>query len=983
YESGAVEVTDSLHIKDLEVWKSINVSGKNPQKERNANAYINLPFIIKGAQYDSIPYRRNISGGDGNSETGRFLLLSENDDYTYNEYTGVISFRTQINQQDIIAVAYRREFLTGGDDDKFFGEFLSTAKSDSQKLVLKLVKPANLQPRWTTAWNLLLKNIYPVGGRNIKKEGFEFRIQREIPGQDPVAELPKEEGGGSVRLLEAFELDRYNSSEQPTPDDIFDWKSGVTIILETGEIIFPKLHPFGSNIPDVFKDKDSLRFDEVYDTTATGAQNQKTKDRWVLVGKYSGEASNIYQLGFNIVENSVRVLLNGGELSPGTDYVVDYTIGQLTIRNDAALVPGANLKITYEQNDLFQLASKTLLGARGLFDFSERTKLGFSILNLNQQTLSDKVRIGEEPLSNTIYGVDFTTGIDLPVFTKVLDRFISTKQMSSFSVSGEYAYIDPDPNTKKSTIATDKGESIAYIDDFEGTKRIIPIGVSYAGWKDLSPPVNLPTLPGILPAEMISRKAKSFWYSATPSGVTVEHIWGDRKKVARSDQDVPVMDYNFWPDTAGTFNYAPNLSEREKNWGGVMKLLSSTANNLVEENIEFIEFWLNVDQAPADAKLYIDLGRISEDIIPNDSLDTEDKDGNDVMDLEGKEDVGIDGLTNEQERTKYPNAPNRNDPSGDNFTPVTGSPDDPRSYFNINGTDGNAISTDIGRFPDTEDLNKNGNISLVNNFFRYEVSLNPVNNPFIAGGGDQSGSKWYLFRIPLKDTSAKVGDPTLSNVEAIRMFITNVNTRVRLRFAEFDLVGNQWQKVLPEDTTLSVSVISYEDNPGYHIPPGVSQEKDRTNPNEEVFRNEQSLNLIINDLKDGEYREAVKYLYRPLDIFNYSEMKLFIHGDQNQMPGSISYYDTVRNFYSAQVYFRFGIDTNNFYEYRQPVRYNPDPNSFGWDEISIEFAKLTAIKQERDSSNTIGGPVAGRPNHFYRVKGNPSLTQLKFLMVGI
>ncbi|HVO74308.1 MAG TPA: cell surface protein SprA [Ignavibacteriaceae bacterium] len=988
YASGGVTVTDSLHIKDLEVWKSINVSGKNPQRERNANAYIDLdPLTSNNAQYDSIKWRKNIAGGDGLSETGRFLLLTENDDYTYNEYTGVISFKTQINEQDIIAVAYRREFLPGADNDKFFGEFLATAKSDSQKLVLKLVKPANLQPRWAKAWNLLLKNIYPVGGRNIKKDGFEFRIQREIPGQDPVEELPKDpnQGGGSVKLLEAFGLDRYNSSDQATPDNIFDWKSGVTVIQETGEIIFPTLHPFGNNIPPVFANKDSLRFDDVYDTTTIGAQSQKTKDRWVLVGKYSGEASNVYQLGFNIVENSVKVTLNGRLLSAGTDYVVDYTIGQLTIRNDAALVPGADLKITYEQNDLFQLASKTLLGARGLFNFSERTKLGFSILNLNQQTLSDKVRIGEEPLSNTIYGVDFTTGVDLPFVTKGLDKLISTKQMSSLTLNGEYAYIDPDPNTKKSTIASDNNKSIAYIDDFEGAKRIIPIGVSYTGWKDLSPPFNLPTLPGVLPADMMPHKGKSFWYSATPSGVVVQQIWGDRKRVAREDQDVPVMDYNFWPDTPGTFNYAPNLNARNENWGGVMKLLSSTANNLVEENVEFIEFWLNVADAPSDAKLYIDLGRISEDVIPNDSLDTEDKDGNDVMDLEGKEDVGIDGLTDEQERIRYPNAPNRADPSGDNFAFAGGSSLSPEAYFNINGTQGNAHLTDIGRFPDTEDLNRNGNISLVNNFFRYVVPLNPVNNPFIVGGGDQPADKpkWYLFRIPLKDTTTKVGDPSLSNVETIRMFMTNVNSRIHLRFAEFNLVGNQWEKVLKQDTTMAVSVISYEDNPDYHIPPGVSQEKDRTNPNEEVFRNEQALNLIITDLKDGEHREAVKYLYKPLDVFNYSEMKLFVHGDKNTMPGSISYYDSAKNFYSAEVYFRFGIDTNNYYEYRQPVRFNPDPSSFGWDEISIEFSKLTALKQIRDTLNIISQGVEGKPNHFYRIKGNPSLTQVKFLMVGI
>jgi cell surface protein SprA len=56
----------------------------------------------------------------------------------------------------------------------------------------------------------------------------------------------------------------------------------------------------------------------------------------------------------------------------------------------------------------FSLLPKHCLGARGIYEFSKKTKLGFSVLNLNQQTLSDKVRIGEEPLSNSIYGLDFT-----------------------------------------------------------------------------------------------------------------------------------------------------------------------------------------------------------------------------------------------------------------------------------------------------------------------------------------------------------------------------------------------------------------------------------------------------------------------------------------------------------------------------------------------------------------------------------------------
>jgi cell surface protein SprA len=90
---------------------------------------------------------------------------------------------------------------------------------------------------------------------------------------------------------------------------------------------------------------DEYNFDEVYDTTKTFAAQKKIKDKWILVGKSKGSSSSVYQLGFNVVENSVKVLLNGRELSPGSDYSVDYNIGQLTIRNDAALVPGADLKL--------------------------------------------------------------------------------------------------------------------------------------------------------------------------------------------------------------------------------------------------------------------------------------------------------------------------------------------------------------------------------------------------------------------------------------------------------------------------------------------------------------------------------------------------------------------------------------------------------------------------------------------------------------
>jgi cell surface protein SprA len=974
YNNIPAQVNTQYQVNEIEVWKSTNQILADQSKIRYANCFIDLYPISPGSSYpDSLkqPLDPPISG---RAETGRFLKLEEGTDYVLHAETGYLSFKTAINEQDIIAVAFKQ-----GPTDLTYGQFLKTVTQSDTLIVLKLVKPKNLQPgsTYTDAWKLRLKNIYPTGARNVKQEGFEFKIKYELVGQEPVDELPS--SGGNVKLIQAFGFDKQGSGGSPTPDNVFDWRIGYTIFPETGEIIFPTLEPFGRDIPSVLAE---YKYQSIYDTTKTYARQDKAPDKWLLAGKNTGTSSANYSLGFNVVENSVRVVLNGRELRAGVDYTVDYNIGQLTIRNDAALVPGADLKIYFEQNDLFQLASKTLLGARGIYEFSDKTALGFTVMNLNQETLSDKVRIGEEPLSNTIYGVDFKTSANLPFLTNLLDKVISTKEMSTFSFNGEYAYMSPDPNTKKSTIGEDEGKSIAYIDDFEGAKRIIPVGVSYTGWKDASVPEKLNLIGDLNRQLRMYHKAKSFWFTVTPSDVVVDSIYGGRKQVARADQQVTVLDYVYMPDTPGTYNWYPALQEKEKNWGGMMRLLSSTANNLTEQNVEFVEFWMQINSAPVGATLNLDLGVISEDVIPNNSLDTEDKNNNEAID-EG-EDTGLDGYFDAQERIEYESS--KSDPSGDNFA-FSGRPVTIFDYFNINGTEGNAVLTDVGLLPDTEDLNRNGTVDLANNYFRYTIPLTTDTsaNPFIAGGGFTS-SNWFLYRIPLKDTSAIVGSPSLSNVETIRLYVQGVDSLVHVRITEFNLVGNQWQKLLVDDSVLTVSVVSFEENPEYNSPPGVFRERDRTRPDEEIYGNEQALNLIFTDLPDGESRQAVKYLFRPLDVFSYKEMKLFIHGDKNyESTNSLSYVDLSTGQYSSEVFFRFGIDTANYYEYRQPVQYNLDPASYGWTSISINFDELTAVKQAAidSASGKKIVPVPSRPGHYYLVKGNPSLTLIKFLAVGV
>jgi len=977
----AIETDSSrkYFVKELEVWRT--ASGIEEQdKQRRANAFIDLPSRPVGNTIDQKYKDTQIDQEPGvNMINTRFERLTEGIDYTFNPYAGFISFKTNIQKTDAIAVAYTIE--GDGTGNKQYGEFVRDLE-DSAVAVLKLIKPKNLQPGYRDAWALKLRNIYPLGGRDINEEEFKLDIYYRVEGQEPQNDF------NGIKLLQSFGLDKYDDSKNLKPDGAFDFMP-KTIMPETGEIIFPVLQPFGEQLPKALPD--TIKYQSIYDTTKTFAQQDRTKDKFLIKGSYSAATSSTFQIGFNVVENSVRVTLDGRDLKSGVDYSVDYNIGQITIRNADALVPGANLKITYEQNDLFQLASKTLMGLRGIYEFSQKTKLGFSFLNLNQKSLSDKVRIGEEPLNNSIYGVDFNTSAELPFLTTALDKVISTSTKSNFTLKGEMAYMDPDPNTKKSTIASDRGESIAYIDDFEGSKRTIPIGISYTTWKDLSVPNKLPFIGNLPREDQMDYKGKSFWFNILPSNVTTDQIWPN-KDVSTKDRSVTVLDYIFRPDDRGMYNYEPNLNDPTKVWGGMMKGLSSSANNLVEEKIEAIEFWINIINAPEGAKLHLDLGMISEDVIPNNEFDTEDKNFNSIVD-EG-EDTGIDGLPSTQE-PGYNGSDNR-DPAADNFKLIQSNSkyivyDD---YYAVNGTEGNAALTDIGKFPDSEDLNGNITLDNLDSYFRYEIPLDTSkqNNPFVAGGGatikkgEYAGMKswWYQFKIPLKDFKEKIGEPSFSLVEFIRLWVGGVKQEVHFQITEFNLVGNQWQKIVDpprvteDDTVLTVSNVNIEDNTDYYSPPGIVRERDRTQIEENIFKNEQSLDLIIKGLNDGDHREVVKYLVKPMDVFNYTRMKLFVHGDLDSAKGSISHYEDPNN-YATDLYFRFGSDSTNYYEYIRPTK----P---GWHEISINFDDLTTIKELRpvDTLNAVYRiPVPGMPGHFYGIRGNPSLTRVSFFAFGI
>jgi len=1006
-----------LQIKDneYEVW--VTHVGTEDPNSRKANAYLYLPPVPVNNITAYQPLRRDTTAQiPGTIETGTWDILEPNKDYRLNLDAGYITFNRSIQDGQAIAIAYRIENDIGSSDDLLYGTVRKNETGKDSVLVLKLIKPKNLLPQYKDAWSLMLKNIYPLGGRKIQKSGFELTIKYKQPGQDPVETVEKE------KWIRVFGFDDFKSDGSPGSDGEFDYRPYFTIDEERGEIIFPTLKPFTDGIRNAFSKlgitlpDTTYLYDNLYDTTSVAAQNNELKDRFIITGKTTASSSNTINLGFNIVEGSVQVSLGGLAQIPNVDYTVDYIIGQVIIKNQAALVPGADLKIKYEQNDLFQLASKTLLGTRGEVKLSERTQFGFTIMNLDQQTLSDKVRLNEEPINNTIYGFDGQTSGDLPFLTKALDAlpFYDTKTKSEFSLRGEAAYMSPDPNTKKSPIPDDKGKGIAYIDDFEGARRIIPLGISYGLWHDMSPPAfqfnvgdsvkefTKQAFQVVHDTTKIKSKAKTYWFNRDRD-VTVNEIYGfdatgkPVKSVARGQEFVSVLNVNFNPGVRGPYNFSENLrqtllADPTKNWGGIQRLLSTSAVDLIRENINFIEVWIKVEKGSLDTarKVYIDLGTISEDVIPNRELDTEEKKGSFINGIlnEG-EDTGIDGLTDDEERQQFANflsanAPYdqtlpdpSNDPSGDNWIYDNSL----RDFRYINGTENNKAS-EIGRFPDTEDLNRNNNLDRTNNYFEYELNLDTTaNNPMRVGGGNNG---WYQYRIPIVDFKNKIGAPDLSLIEFVRVWFTGHDQEFELRMTEFNLIGNQWEELRKNDSTFTISVVNREDNilQGYESPPGVIRERDRTKPDDQVYGNEQSLALNFFQLKDGDSRQAIKrFSYRPLDVFSYREMKMFVHGDPSFSSDPMNP--------TAKLFIRFGSDSLNYYEYKAPIYPGIfNPTNKGWDvrnNVRIKFEDLTSIKQGRDSATVrVVIPVKDGPDSAtYAVLGNPTLTRITFISVGI
>ena len=576
-------------------------------------------------------------------ESARLLQSSE---YTVNERLGYISLNSTISSDQVLAVAF--EYTVGGEVYKV-GEFSNSAIVAPNALILKLIKGTSFTPQ-QKSWDLMMKNIYNIGAYQLGSEDFWLDIlyNNDKTGTE-INYLP---AGAidSVRLLTVMNLDNLNSQLDPYPDGIFDFIDGYTVNTNNGRIIFPVREPFGSHLLSqitngdiaLVEEAEQYVFQELYDSTQSTARQIAEKNKFTIEGRYkSSGGSDISLNAINIPQGSVSVTAGAQKLTENVDYTVDYNLGRVKIINQGILEAKTPIRISLESNSMFNIQTKTLIGSHFNYEFSKDFNVGATVLNLTEKPLTQKVGIGDEPISNTIWGVNTSYRTEVPFLTKAIDfiPFIETKEMSTITVTGEFAHLIPGHSK-----AIEK-EGNAYIDDFEGTKTSLDLK-SYIAWTLASTPadsVMFPEATKINDLEYGYNRAKLAWYVVDPffhrstSPVSVEdqsshyvreiyekELFPNRESTTGIPTNMVALNLAFYPSEKGPYNYDVNGMDENGNlinphtrWGGIQRQLQTT--DFEESNIEYIEFWIMdpfvEDSLNGGGDLYFNLGDVSEDVL--------------------------------------------------------------------------------------------------------------------------------------------------------------------------------------------------------------------------------------------------------------------------------------------------------------------------------------------------------------------------------
>jgi cell surface protein SprA len=381
-----------------------------------------------------------------------------------------------------------------------------------------------------------------------------------------------------------------------------------------------------------------------------------------------------------------------------------------------------------------------------------------------------------------------------------------------------------------------------------------------------------------------------------------------------------------------------------------------------------------------------------------------------------------------------------NDPSADNYKnyrddSYTGNNGILERYKNYNSPEGNSPISDGGQFsnaatlyPDAEDLNRDNTLNETEEYFQYIVDIKPSAAPEMSVGtnyivdkkvvtvnlpnGQPRAETWYQFRIPIGSYDRKIGNiPDFKSIRFIRMFMTDFEDSVTMRFGSLQLTRNIWRKFQygldstglytpPSGSPLNVGAVNIEENDKrvplpYRTPREIQRVQTQSNNGVNLLQNEQAMQLQFCDLSQDDGK-AVFQTFANRDLRQFRKLQMYLHAERAQKSNPTSIKDK-----DLTAVVRLGTDfVSNYYEIRIPLiltpheagSLNPDTDEYNdtlWNPLNsmdVDLTVLTKLKQARNLSSTALGQIfrqAQANGHVYSVMGSPNLGEIKGVLIGV
>ncbi len=911
--------------------------------------------------------------------TALWELLRRDIDY-YVDPSGLwLALAARLDQNDFLAVSYRSaagQVGTFPAQDQPLGP--GNVPRDS---LLLIVQPRVDASRGTFRHEM--RNIYRVAGADLDLGSLKVGLTLNR------SERPLRPGALPTYLSElglAVPADpiSFNLQDRLFPR-VRDANAALTI--KESYIVFPHLQAFA----DPTRLLATERNDSLYRTPDYLLYTEGPSAKFVFRLRYnassSGDRGSLDLAALQIRDGSEALFLNGRRLDRGTDYTINYDLGQVVFLNPEGLLGSgsATIQARFEERGVFAVAPTSIFGLSTRYNFGERG--GINLLGVYQVESSafNRPQLGFEASAHLVGGISTDLRFRPQGVTSFINRLTSAPATaaSRIDLNAELALTKPDPNRS--------GQ--AYLEEFEGDPGV-PLSLRESIWEFGSRPQYADGVQTIVGAAFDTSDVVQFTWQNLILARNTNNVIQYRARdidnrivvAGQLDQLETVLFLALHPDTDGgqvdnanTLHWTLPTRLNSPRWRSIVTPLSSTGIDLSKN--EFLEFWVLHDPTrsveQAGVQLVIDLGGVSEDALAlaPDSATTV---GTDTT-WTGKQFVGLGRLDTEREETGVFNA-EQDDIGVLGDRPDLVTVDDepslrPALCFRQLGTvvpvypwgDLGARCTNGNGVLDGEDLDADNQLDATGaneNVFRWIVDLRGTSRYFVRDGvqaPDSSG--WALYRIPLRAAEFVLGTPNIRLIRHLRITVVGEpdnngpDLLAQFALARMRFLGSPWVR-RSETPVASIagatasfggdvisSTISTENSElGYVSPPGVRGGLDSKGGSGEFGSqvNERSLRLIARQIDPGERAEAYfRFPSGAQNLLRYRELRLWARG---RGPG----WD-VRDF---EAYVRVGSDSRNFYQF------TANSSTTTWlPELTVDLERWRTLRAQIESRRLQGAPA--------------------------